>query len=234
MEVVASLPYYTAERTDAQRGEKVFEKSIQALRLLNGLGYGAGRERPQAEPCVQSDRRVPAAGAARHRGGFPPRAPCAATASISTISIRSRTCRSAGFWNSCSRSGNYDGYMQRLIQAYNREAAAGVMCRYTLSVGWDGTLYDCDFNQMIDLTVDHGAPAHIRDFDFAALAEPPDRHRPALLRLYGRRRFQLRGSDGVDRADNRIQSLRRETRVSAARLKIPCFSSENSGNFLHN
>ena len=61
-------------------------------------------------------------------------------------------------------SGNYDDYMRRLIEAYNPAAAVGVMCRDTLSVGWDGQLYDCDFNQMLDLNCDHGAPQHIRDF----------------------------------------------------------------------
>jgi len=59
--------------------------------------------------------------------------------------------------------------MERLVNAFNPSAAAGVMCRYTLSVGWDGTLYDCDFNQMLDLPVDHGTPRHIRDFDPAKL-----------------------------------------------------------------
>jgi radical SAM/Cys-rich protein len=62
-------------------------------------------------------------------------------------------------------SGNYDGYMERLANAFNPAAAAGVMCRYTLSVGWDGTLYDCDFNQMLDLPVDRGGPRHIREFE---------------------------------------------------------------------
>jgi radical SAM/Cys-rich protein len=62
-------------------------------------------------------------------------------------------------------SGNYEQYMERLANAFNPAAATGVMCRYTISVGWDGTLYDCDFNQMLDMPVDHGAPAHIRDFD---------------------------------------------------------------------
>ena len=59
--------------------------------------------------------------------------------------------------------------MQRLVNAYNPAAAAGVMCRNTLSVGWDGTLYDCDFNQMLDLPVDGGAPRTVFDFDRAAL-----------------------------------------------------------------
>ena len=61
-------------------------------------------------------------------------------------------------------SGNYEGYMERLVNAFNPAAAAEVMCRNTLSIGWDGQLYDCDFNQMLDETVGFGAPVHIRDF----------------------------------------------------------------------
>jgi radical SAM/Cys-rich protein len=66
-------------------------------------------------------------------------------------------------------SGNYAAYMERLANAFNPAAAAGVMCRHTLSVGWDGTLYDCDFNQMLDLPLKHGAPSHLRDFDLTRL-----------------------------------------------------------------
>ena len=61
-------------------------------------------------------------------------------------------------------TGNYERYMERLVNAFNPAAARAVMCRNTLSVGWDGQLYDCDFNQMLDETVSFGAPAHIRDF----------------------------------------------------------------------
>jgi hypothetical protein len=61
--------------------------------------------------------------------------------------------------------------MQRLANAFNPAAAAGVMCRYTLSVGWDGTLYDCDFNQMLDLPVASGPTPHIRNFNFAQLQQ---------------------------------------------------------------
>jgi radical SAM/Cys-rich protein len=67
------------------------------------------------------------------------------------------------------RSGNYEHYMEKLVNAYNPAAAAGVMCRNTLSVGWEGTMYDCDFNQMLELPVNHGVPRHIRDFDPARL-----------------------------------------------------------------
>jgi radical SAM/Cys-rich protein len=67
-------------------------------------------------------------------------------------------------------SGNYEAYMERLANAFNPSAVAGVMCRYTLSVGWDGALYDCDFNQMLDLPVADG-PSHISTFDLAQLQQ---------------------------------------------------------------
>ncbi|MCW5977187.1 MAG: arsenosugar biosynthesis radical SAM protein ArsS [Bryobacteraceae bacterium] len=169
VEVVASLPHYSAERTDAQRGENVFEKSIQALRLLNGLGYGApdgalqlnlvynptGAFLPPAQHAVEADFRREL----RRRHGVE----FNRLYTIANMPI-------SRFLEFLLRTGNYDGYMQRLIQAYNPRAAAAVMCRYTLSIGWDGVLYDCDFNQMIELTVNHGAPTHIRDFDLAVLA----------------------------------------------------------------
>ena len=66
-------------------------------------------------------------------------------------------------------SGNLERYMQRLVTSFNPATVAGVMCRSLISVGWDGTLYDCDFNQMLDLVVEPSAPRHIRDFDLAAL-----------------------------------------------------------------
>jgi len=66
-------------------------------------------------------------------------------------------------------SGNLHEYMQRLVSAFNPAAAAGVMCRNTLSVGWDGTLYDCDFNQMLSTSVDPGVPQTVFDFDRDAL-----------------------------------------------------------------
>ena len=66
-------------------------------------------------------------------------------------------------------SGNLVGYMERLVAAFNPGTVDGVMCRGTLSVGWDGRLYDCDFNQMLDLEVAEAAPRHIRDFDLPRL-----------------------------------------------------------------
>src|SRR5262249_13438770 len=68
-------------------------------------------------------------------------------------------------------SDNLEAYLARLVATFNPAAARGVMCRNTLSVGWDGTLYDCDFNQMLELPVEAAAPRHIRDFDGAALEQ---------------------------------------------------------------
>ena len=76
-------------------------------------------------------------------------------------------------------SSNLERYMERLVTSYNTAAADGVMCRNTISIGWDDTLYDCDFNQMLDLPVASSAPRHIADFDLDAVesrAIVVDRH----------------------------------------------------------
>ncbi len=168
VEIVASLPYYRAGQTDAQRGDGVFEKSIQALRLLNQLGYGepssglslnlvcnpVGAFLPPKQETIEAQFRKELR--TRHGVEFNH------LYTITNMPI-------SRFLEFLVESGNYEQYMERLANAFNPAAAAGVMCRYTISVSWDGTLYDCDFNQMLDLPVDHGAPAHIRDFDPAQL-----------------------------------------------------------------
>jgi radical SAM/Cys-rich protein len=168
VEIVASLPYYRAGQTDAQRGEGVFGKSIEALRLLNGLGYGrpdsgltlnlvynpVGAFLPPKQEAIETQFRKELR--ARHGVEFNH------LYTITNMPV-------SRFLEFLVESGNYEGYMERLASAFNPSAAAGVMCRYTLSVSWDGTLYDCDFNQMLDLPVDSGAPSHIRDFDPAQL-----------------------------------------------------------------
>ena len=67
------------------------------------------------------------------------------------------------------KSGNYDGYMNKLVNAFNPSSAMGVMCRNTISVSWDGYIYDCDFNQMLDIKVEKRASQHVRNFDFDSL-----------------------------------------------------------------
>jgi len=164
VEVVASLPSYRASQTDAQRGEGIFEKSIEALQRLNQLGYGhpnsgltlnlvynpSGAFLPPKQEAIEAQFRKELR--TRHGVEFNH------LYTITNMPV-------SRFLEFLVESGNYEGYMERLANAFNPAAAAGVMCRYTLSVSWDGKLYDCDFNQMLDLPVDHGGPAHIRDFD---------------------------------------------------------------------
>ena len=169
VEVVASLPSFQARNTDAQRGEGVFESSIAALKRLNDLGYGrdgsglelnlvynpTGAFLPPRQASVEPEFRRELL--ARHGIAFN------YLYVITNIPINR-------FLEFLLRTGQYDEYMTRLIDAYNPAAAAGVMCRTTLSVGWDGRLYDCDFNQMLELPLAPDQPRHIDDFDPARLA----------------------------------------------------------------
>lgn len=162
VEVVCSLPYFLADQTDRQRGEGVFAKSVEALRLLNQAGYGrvgsglilnlvynpAGAFLPPSQAAIEADFRRELS----RRYGV-------VFNSLFTIT----NMPISRFLEFLVRSGNYDAYMSRLAAAYNPKAAAGVMCRSMISVGWDGTLYDCDFNQMLDLRVDASVPRHVRD-----------------------------------------------------------------------
>jgi radical SAM/Cys-rich protein len=168
VEVIASLPYFRAEQTDAQRGLGVFDKSIEALRRLNALGYGhegtglvlnlvynpVGAFLPPKQEAieVQFKRELERVSGVVFNRLY----------TITNMPI-------SRFLEFLLQTENYAGYMERLVNAFNPTAAAGVMCRYTLSVGWDGTLYDCDFNQMLEMPIGFGAPRHIRDFDPAAL-----------------------------------------------------------------
>jgi radical SAM/Cys-rich protein len=169
VEVVASLPCYLAENTDAQRGGGVFDKSIAALRRLNALGYGRpdsgltltlvynplGPTLPPPQPGLEDAYRRELAG--RYGVVFN------RLYTITNMPI-------SRFLDDLVREGRHEEYLEKLIAAYNPAAVAGLMCRTTLSVGWDGRLYDCDFNQMLDLGLLANLPRHIRDFDADALA----------------------------------------------------------------
>ena len=168
VEVVASLPYYLEHETDAQRGEGVFRKSIEALQRLNATGYGqpgtnlrlnlvynpVGAFLPPAQHAIEADYKRELE--RRHGIVFN------SLYTITNMPI-------SRFLEFLLRTGNYERYMEKLVNAFNPAAVPGLMCRYTLSVGWDGSLYDCDFNQMLDLRVSDGAPANIRDFDAGRL-----------------------------------------------------------------
>lgn len=167
VEVVCSLPHVRALNTDRQRGEGVYDKSIRALRRLNALGYGDGRSGlrlvlvtnpagaflPGGQASLEREWKREMA--ARHDVRFD------ALYTITNMPI-------SRYLEWLDESGNLEAYMAKLVGAFNPAAALGVMCRNTLSVGWDGQLYDCDFNQMLDMPV-RGPIAHVRDFDAALL-----------------------------------------------------------------
>lgn len=166
--VVSSLPHFSAGRTDAQRGEGVFEKSIRALKMLNAVGYGqpdsdltldlvynpSGAFLPGSQTSLEREF--------KQRLGREFGIVFNSLLTITNLPV-------SRFLDYLLESGNYEKYMQQLVDAYNPTAAANVMCRSTLSIGWDGQLYDCDFNQQLDLLVGGAAPKHIRDFDEALL-----------------------------------------------------------------
>ena len=163
--VVSSLPYFAARRTDAQRGDGVFEKSIKALRMLNEVGYG------KADSGLKLDLVYNPSGA------FLP-----GDQEALTRQFKEKLMTGFGvtfddlfaitnlpvsrFLEYLIETDRYEDYMQELVLAFNPAAAAGVMCRNTLSVGWDGFLYDCDFNQMLDYKLGNGTAWHINSFDF--------------------------------------------------------------------
>lgn len=163
VEVVSSLPYFTANRTDAQRGDGVFEKSIKALQMLNSVGYGmegsnlrlnlvynpAGAFLPGSQTELEAEFKKKLRD--RYQVEFNQ------LFTITNLPI-------SRFLEYLLRTDNYESYMEKLISAFNPAAAAGVMCRNTVSIGWDGFLYDCDFNQMLELKVETDSP-HIKDWN---------------------------------------------------------------------
>lgn len=163
VEVVSSLPYYTKDRTDRQRGNGVFEDSIKALQMLNKVGYGipgtaltlnlvynpAGAFLPPNQSVLEKEYKD----ALEKDFGI-------LFNNLFTIT----NLPISRYLDYLLNSGNYEKYMEKLINAFNPVAAANVMCRNTISISWDGYLYDCDFNQMLDLKVGTSGK-HISSFN---------------------------------------------------------------------
>ncbi|HQX44786.1 MAG TPA: arsenosugar biosynthesis radical SAM protein ArsS [Saprospiraceae bacterium] len=169
IEVVSSLPYFNAIRTDAQRGDGVFQKSIDALHLLNAVGYGI-----QDSGLILNLVYNPS-------GAFlPPEQSTLETEYKKKLKSLYNICFNelytitnlpiSRFLEYLLESGNYDNYMEKLISAYNPLAASNVMCRNTISVGWNGYLYDCDFNQMLELKVS-SKNKHLKEFNVDELSQ---------------------------------------------------------------
>ncbi|GAB2760005.1 arsenosugar biosynthesis radical SAM (seleno)protein ArsS [Salinimicrobium soli] len=160
--VVSSLPFYKKEKTDRQRGNGVFDRSIEALKMLNNEGYGregrglrldlvynpAGAFLPASQEALEKDFKK-------------------ALKQDFDIDFNSLFCITnlpiSRFLEYLIASENYEDYMYALVEAFNPSAVKNVMCTNTLSVGWDGRLYDCDFNQMLGMRVASEVD-HIKDF----------------------------------------------------------------------
>ncbi|OHD68047.1 MAG: radical SAM protein [Spirochaetes bacterium RBG_16_49_21] len=172
VEIVTSLPDWREQKTDAMRGRGIFAKILEAMKRLNRRGYGAagsglildivhnpaGAYLPGSQDSLEHEYRL-------------------RLAQDHSVSFNSLYCITnipiGRYLEFLIRSGNYSDYIRDLCGAYNPAAVERVMCKTTLSVGWDGTLYDCDFNQMLDLPVDHGAPNSVFDFDLELLRNRP-------------------------------------------------------------
>jgi radical SAM/Cys-rich protein len=164
VEVVSSLPYFLEQQTDAQRGQGVFEKSIEALRRLNRVGYGVdagglqlnlvynpvGAFLPPAQGSIEADFKRELT--KRYGISFNH------LYTITNMPIKR-------FLDYLRRTGNEERYMRKLVEAFNPGAVEGLMCRSLVSVDWTGRLYDCDFNQMLELGVSTELPQTIEDFD---------------------------------------------------------------------
>lgn len=164
VEVVASLPHYRRPNTDSQRGDGVFERSMKALRMLNDAGYGKGD--PRLRLTIVSNPAGAFLGASQSTLEREWRQSLAREHGVSFDRLFVlNNMPISRFLEWLEQTGNLEQYMEKLVAAYNPAAVAGLMCRNTLSVGWDGRLYDCDFNQMLDLEISLPNGPHIADFD---------------------------------------------------------------------
>lgn len=168
IEIVTSLPDYLEAKSDRQRGAGVFRKVIEALRELNSRGYGregsglcvnivhnpVGAYLPGSQSALEYEYRERLR---REHGVYFNQLYCLTNLPVGR------------YLDYLIASGNLEDYFHELWRSFNPAAVDHMMCLTMLSVGWDGSLYDCDFNQMLELTVNHGAPKTIMDFDIDKL-----------------------------------------------------------------
>jgi radical SAM/Cys-rich protein len=181
VEVISSLPYYQQFFTDSQRGQGVFGKSMEAMKRLNAVGYGVegsglllnlvynpvGPYLPAAQAGLEADYKREL----KDKFGL-------VFNSLYTITNMPIN----RFKLHLEKSGQYESYMDKLVAAYNPAAAEGVMCRSLISVSHDGRIYDCDFNQMLELDArDAAGVLSIDDFDFGRVLARPIQFGPHCL-----------------------------------------------------
>jgi radical SAM/Cys-rich protein len=165
VEIVCSLPHYRQRSTDAQRGDGTFEKSIAALQRLNAAGYGQGN--PQRRLTLMSNPVGAFLSSSQSKLEQEWKAGLQKNFGIEfdrLITLNNMPISRYLEW--LEQSGNLQTYLELLVNSFNPATVKGLMCRNTLSISWDGRLYDCDFNQMLELECQTDAkPMHIRDFD---------------------------------------------------------------------
>jgi radical SAM/Cys-rich protein len=165
--VVSSLPFFEQARTDKQRGEGVFEKSIKALKMLNEVGYGIPGSSLQLDlvynpagaflPGQQGPLEVQFKKELKEKFGI-----------VFNHLFAITNMPISRFLEFLLESGNLEDYMEKLVSSFNPAAAKSVMCRNTISVSWDGYIYDCDFNQMLELNV-KSKTQHVSEFNEKSL-----------------------------------------------------------------
>jgi radical SAM/Cys-rich protein len=169
VEIIASLPCFLMKNTNRQRGTGTYDKIISVLQSLNAVGYGidgSGLVLSLAHNPV--DANLPSSQHLLEQEYK--------TRLLSDHGIRFNTLYCivnnpvGRFLEYLLASGDFDAYMQLLADSFNPGAVQNVMCRTMLSVGWDGSLYDCDFNQMLKLPVNRGAPGHISNVQAETLS----------------------------------------------------------------
>jgi radical SAM/Cys-rich protein len=163
VEIIASMPCYSPENVNAQRGEGVFEGSIKALQLLNSLGYGIDPELPLQLVHNPVGPFLPAA-QAELEADF--KRELFSHFGIVFNKLYAITNLPIGRFAAYLRQNDkLDEYMELLISAFNPATIDGLMCRNTISVGWRGEVYDCDFNQQLGLQWKNGMPIFLWDVD---------------------------------------------------------------------
>lgn len=166
--VVSSLPYYSKNRTDAQRGDGVFDDSIKALQMLNAVGYGLPDSGLELDLVYNPSGAFLPGSQISLEGQFKSQLKRRYNVDFNQLYCITNLPISR-FLDYLLETGNYEEYMQQLVDAFNPATVPGVMCRNTISVSWDGYLYDCDFNQMLDLKVATPGSQHLDDFDLKKL-----------------------------------------------------------------
>ncbi|MGB4839898.1 MAG: arsenosugar biosynthesis radical SAM (seleno)protein ArsS [Saprospiraceae bacterium] len=167
--VISSLPYFTKTRTDSQRGDGVFEDSIDALKMLNKVGYGVEGSDLQLDLVYNPSGAFLPGHQSSLEHEFKLQLSRRYEITFNNLLVITNLPISR-FLDYLIESGNYSEYMTSLVEAFNPATISGLMCRSTLSVSWDGYIYDCDFNQMLDLKVDSES-RHIDEFDLDTLME---------------------------------------------------------------